>query len=158
MPSSRMWTRELSTGRRSMTSERKQKANRANARSSTGPKTAKGKARSAKNALRHGLNSPVLKHPALAKEVERIASHIAGEGASGALLARARAIAEAQIDLQRVRTSRLRRSEITLASSRSVRADTEPPIGLSEIAAAEWQLKRMRGIHKRLRVRVRAVL
>lgn len=39
-----------------MTSARKSKSNRANARSSTGPKTARGRARSARNALRFGLS------------------------------------------------------------------------------------------------------
>jgi len=39
-------------------SDRKIKANRANARASTGPRTARGRARAARNALRHGLSLP----------------------------------------------------------------------------------------------------
>ena len=131
-----------------MTSERKQKANRANARLSTGPKSANGKARSAKNALRHGLNSSVLSDPCLAEEVERMAHRIAGERAGSELLACARAIAEAQIDLQRVRTYRLRRSQLALANPQANRGapcgDDELPIGLSEIAAAQLRLKPIR--------------
>jgi hypothetical protein len=38
-----------------VTSERKIRANRANARASTGPKTARGRSRAARNALRHAL-------------------------------------------------------------------------------------------------------
>ena len=41
-------------------SERKLRANRANARKSTGPRTAQGKAYSRRNALRHGLTSHTL--------------------------------------------------------------------------------------------------
>ena len=44
-------------------SDRRQRANRANAKSSTGPKTAAGKALAAQNAFRHGLNVPVLSRP-----------------------------------------------------------------------------------------------
>ena len=39
-----------------MTSARKLEANRRNARASTGPRTAAGKARAAQNARRHGLS------------------------------------------------------------------------------------------------------
>ena len=42
-----------------MTSERKIRANRANAWASTGPKTAQGGSHSARNALRHALSLPV---------------------------------------------------------------------------------------------------
>jgi hypothetical protein len=78
-------------------------ANRRNARRGAGPKTSAGKARVAKNALRHGLAIPVALDPSLDQEVERVARAIAGEGADPARLDRARRIAEAQVDLMRVR-------------------------------------------------------
>ena len=81
-----------------MTSERRQRANRANARSSTGPKTAGGKARSAQNAFRHGLNVPVLSDPSLAPEVEAIARRICAPYENGETLEWARRIAEAQVE------------------------------------------------------------
>src|SRR5882757_1874411 len=59
-----------------VTSERKSAANRRNARASTGPKTAAGKARVARNARRHGLNVPIAADPALAREVEVLAQAI----------------------------------------------------------------------------------
>ena len=89
-----------------MTSDRRQRANRANAKSSTGPKTAAGKARSAQNAFRHGLNVPVRSDPLLAPEVEAMAHRISGPDADAETVERARRIAEAQFDLDRVRNSR----------------------------------------------------
>ena len=82
------------------------KANRANARASTGPKTAQGRAHSARNARRHGLSLPVLSNPALSQEVEPLARDIAGAGATPEILELARRIAESQIDLRRVRSAR----------------------------------------------------
>jgi hypothetical protein len=90
----------------SLTSDRRQRANRANAKSSTGPKTAAGKARAAQNAFRHGLNVPVLSDRSLAPEVEAIARRISAPYESGETLEWARRIAEAQVDLTRVRNSR----------------------------------------------------
>jgi hypothetical protein len=89
-----------------MTSAAKIKSNRANAGASTGPKTFEGRARSKRNALRHALSLPVCSHPALTEEVEAFAREIAGPGVNAEILARARAIAEAQIDLRRVRHAR----------------------------------------------------
>ena len=89
-----------------MTSDRKIKANRANARASTGPKTARGRARAARNALRHGLTLPVSSDPALSEEVEALAREIAGPDANARIQELARRVAEAQIDLHRVRYAR----------------------------------------------------
>jgi hypothetical protein len=89
-----------------MTSERKIRANRANARASTGPKTGQGRARSARNALRHGLSLPVFSDRALSEEVEALAREIAGPDANTEIQELARQIAEAQIDLRRVRHAR----------------------------------------------------
>jgi hypothetical protein len=89
-----------------VTSERKIRANRANARASTGPKTGQGRARSARNALRHGLSLPVFSDRALSEEVEALAREIAGLGANTEIQELARQIAEAQIDLRRVRDAR----------------------------------------------------
>ena len=89
-----------------MTSDRQRCANRANAKSSTGPKTAAGKARAAQNAFRHGLNVSVLSDPLLAPEVEATACRISAPYENGETLEWARRIAEAQVDLNRVRNSR----------------------------------------------------
>jgi hypothetical protein len=89
-----------------VTSERKIRANRANARASTGPKTAQGRSHTARNALRHALSLPVYSDPVLSEEVEALAREIAGRGANAEIHQLARRIAEAQIDLQRVRYAR----------------------------------------------------
>ena len=89
-----------------MTSARKVKANRANAWASTGPKTALGKTRAAQNARRHGLSLTIFADAVLSAEAENLAREIAGEGATLRILELARRVAEAQIDLQRVRYAR----------------------------------------------------
>jgi hypothetical protein len=83
------------------------RANRRNARRSTGPSTSEGKSRVAKNAVRHGLAIPVTTDPALADASERLAGVIAGHGVDPARLEAARRVAEAQIDLLRVRRIRV---------------------------------------------------
>jgi hypothetical protein len=89
-----------------VTSIRKINANRANARASTGPKTEQGRAHSARNSLRHALSLPVDSDPALSEEVEALGREIAGPGASAEIQQLARCVAEAQIDLRRVRSAR----------------------------------------------------
>jgi hypothetical protein len=52
---------------------------------------------------RHGLSIPVHSDPALSEEVERLALEIAGTAAFAELKDLARAVAEAEVDLRRVR-------------------------------------------------------
>jgi hypothetical protein len=91
-----------------VTSERQQRANRANAKASTGPNTTAGKTRAGANSLRHGLSTSVLGDAQWGPQVEALARRIAGEDADAELLALARRIGEAQIDLTRMRVHRRR--------------------------------------------------
>ena len=81
-----------------------------NARASTGPRTVGGKARVARNALRHGLSLPVLEDPAVGPEVEelarRIGQSVVGQRLDGEHHQLACRIAETLIDLHRVRTAK----------------------------------------------------
>ena len=94
-----------------MTETARALASRANARKSTGPRTPAGKSRARRNARRHGLTLPVLADPALAPEVDALARRIETSVAGAHLDARrhelACRIAEAVIDLKRVRTAKL---------------------------------------------------
>ena len=100
-----------------MTSDRKTEANRANARVSTGPNTFHGRARSAGNAFRHGLSLPVQFDQALGEEVQALARHIAGPNAGAQIQMLACRVAEAEVDLRRVRLARHQ-----LLSSREAKA------------------------------------
>ena len=86
-----------------MTSERKRQANRANAQASTGPRTAKGKRCCALNARRHGLNVSVLTTLTLQRRSRCSRGGSPALAESAEILFCARRVAEAQIDLQRVR-------------------------------------------------------
>ena len=123
-----------------MTSPRKIKANRANARASTGPKTAQGRARTARNGLRHGLSVPVLSDPVFSEEVDALARAIAGPDAGAAVLDLARQIAEAEIDLRRVRDARHRLLNRALRNP-----DYESDARVREKDALVWRCARVDG-------------
>ena len=88
----------------SVVSARKLAANRANARASTGPKSAAGKARSARNAVRHGLSGATWADPAISRAIEQVGRTLAG-GATGQERELAYAVAAAEVDLARARDS-----------------------------------------------------
>jgi hypothetical protein len=84
----------------SLASERQIAANRRNACESGGPRSWDGKQRARRNAYRHGLSVRIGTSPALAKQLDSLARKIAIETATD--LERARAVAEAELDLARV--------------------------------------------------------
>ena len=94
-----------------MTSAAKIRANRRNARRSTGPRTAAGKAIVARNARRHGLTLPVLDEPSLVPEVVALArsieTSVTGREADRDEHVLACRVAEAMIDIRRVRDAKL---------------------------------------------------
>jgi hypothetical protein len=94
-----------------MVSEFKVQVNRLNASRSTGPKTAAGRAIVSRNARKHGLRMPVLSSPAMAAEVEARAQKTLHDVKvpnqfRDHLLEFARNLAEAEVDLKRVRCFR----------------------------------------------------
>jgi hypothetical protein len=85
-----------------MASKRQVEANRRNARRSRGPRSAHGKRRASKNALRHGLARQDSSAAVLAKR-EKLARRIAGNCQATIVLEFARAAAEADLKLADVR-------------------------------------------------------
>src|SRR6478672_10690261 len=77
------------------------------------------RARTAKNALRHGLSLPVCSNPALSEEVETLAREVAGPRANMQIQERAHQFAEAEIDLRRVRNARHQLLSRTLAAQKN---------------------------------------
>jgi hypothetical protein len=92
--------------RRRKISAAKRAANRCNARRSTGPRTAAGKARSAQNARRHGLTSRSFEDPALLSAAADLAQAIMGTRSDAESRACAMSIARAQIRMLHARLAR----------------------------------------------------
>jgi hypothetical protein len=85
-----------------MATERQIAANRANAAKSTGPRSATGKKRSASNSLSHGLTTRY-SSAEFTRQLEELARQIAGNINDQDELELARTVAEAELDLARVR-------------------------------------------------------
>jgi hypothetical protein len=86
-----------------MASERQIAANQRNARQSTGPRSGPGKMRASRNAYRHGLSASISSSAGSAKQLNKLARKIAGRAEEPILLEHARAAAQAELDLARVR-------------------------------------------------------
>ncbi len=82
------------------------RANRLNAKCSTGPKTRRGKERVSQNALKHGLSIPAAVLPAYAPEIEKYLAELVDDTACEAVKFQAAAFAQAQVDVDRVRMAR----------------------------------------------------
>src|SRR5579864_3329824 len=94
------------TRNNSMTSERKIAANRRNAKKSTGPRSAAGRASSGQNARRHGLATGIGADPAFRDDIEdlaRLFSKASGRHKIGEFH---REAAEAHLELMRIRKFR----------------------------------------------------
>lgn len=132
-----------------MATEKQIRANRENAKKSTGPRTAAGRLKSSKNAFRHGLSLPLELDPVMSEKAKLLVQNWANEGQYLAVSE----IVHAQLDLLRIRTVRnqlmsepnllagdldgLRRLKALdryerLASSRRRRASGSLPSGLRE--------------------------
>jgi len=105
-----------------MASERQIAANRRNARKSTGPRSGAGKKRASHNAYRHGLTSSIASTAAFAKQLDKLVREIAGDTKDAIMLERARAIAQAELDLARVR-----RAKLALIERASAFGELDPP-------------------------------
>ena len=89
-----------------MASEKQIAANRANAKKSTGPRTARGKLKSSRNAFRHGLCGPLPPDPTTSAKVASIAGLLGGEQTHEDRLEPAADFARAQVELLRIRSIR----------------------------------------------------
>jgi hypothetical protein len=115
-------------------SKRRLRASRLGKPAGTGPTSAAGKARSAQNARKHGLNVPVMHDGDVCAEVEFMAAEIAPGCQDPELIGRARRIAEAQVDL--IRVARARRDIISVAMADP---DWRPVAGPAERIAMPGQ-------------------
>jgi hypothetical protein len=109
-----------------VTSERQRAANRANTAKSTGPRTKAGRAKASQNAWRHGLATALRSEPGIVEEIERIAQAVVVEAGRPDLIEYARRIAEAEIDLRRVRRGRETLARLPAAAATSYRLVESP--------------------------------
>jgi hypothetical protein len=83
-----------------MATDRQIAANRSNGSLGRGPKTSAGKARSSRNALKHGLSIPIKRDKTLRRQIELLARVLA-QSEAGNVFGQARAAAEAELELAR---------------------------------------------------------
>src|SRR6516162_6857482 len=115
-----------------MASERQIAANRRNARKSTGPRSGAGRKRASRNAYRYGLTLNITS-AAFAKQLAKLVREIAGDSKNAIVLERARAIAQAELDLARVR-----RAKVSLIERACAFGELDPPQAFSTVT----QIKR----------------
>ena len=87
-----------------MATDRQIAANRRNGSLGRGPKTSAGKARSSRNALKHGLSIPVNRDKSQRRQIAVLA-RILAQSEAGNVFGQARAAAEAEFELARARAA-----------------------------------------------------
>lgn len=85
-----------------MATEKQIRANRENAKWSTGPKSLAGRLKSSRNAMRHGLSIPVAADPPTGTQAHKLSELLTPEGASPPQRMAALEMAHAQAQLLRV--------------------------------------------------------
>jgi hypothetical protein len=110
-----------------MASERQIAANRRSARKSTGPRSGAGRKRASRNAYRHGLTLSISSTAAFAKQLDRLARKIAGDTEDEIVLERARAVAQAELELARARRAKIALIERASAFGELDRRSSPPP-------------------------------
>src|SRR5262249_22813660 len=111
-----------------MASERQIAANRRNARKGTGPRSGAGKKRAGRNAYRHGLTLSITSTAAYAKQLGTLAREIAGDSEDVIVLEHARAVAQAELELARVR-----RVKVALIERARAFGELDPPQAFSTV-------------------------
>jgi len=91
---------------KTLATEKQIAANRANAKRSTGPKTAAGKQKSSCNAYRHGLSGTVIWDSATLANIDSTARDCVGEAAAEDQLTFAADFFQTQIEVLRIRAIR----------------------------------------------------
>ena len=109
-----------------MTSARKTRANRENAKASTGPRTTHGKLKAAQNARRHGLSLRINSDPTYSAQVKNFVRAIAAKTASPEIFELAHRRAEFEIDLIRIRQRRRELLTVYLPSAEMNTLKIEP--------------------------------
>lgn len=89
-----------------MASEKQIAANRANAKRSTGPKTAAGKSRSRRNAFRHGLSFGMARDDLTSRKIDALARALVHDDNDGQQLFLATSMAIAQVNLLHIEKTR----------------------------------------------------
>jgi hypothetical protein len=87
-------------------SDRQIAANRANAKKSTGPRTAEGKLISSQNARRHRLSAPRSLDELTSARAESLACAVMRKDADASQLKAAKQFAHAQLELERIKLAR----------------------------------------------------
>jgi hypothetical protein len=116
-----------------MTSNRKIEANRRNSRKSCGPRTAAGKAKASRNALKHGLAALIHRQVPPSAEVEEFACALCGGDNDPALFAQAVEVAESEMVLRAIRARKIAVIE-RLRNRHAVPLESKDPV-LKEMEA-----------------------